>query len=137
MHGTVLSRQDALIESAVARPQQRSAIAGESRSQAETWRHHVPCVQRARAMNDVASLVPEAICGAEILTDGATVVEAYTGVDRQSVADGQGIGRERRRRHKQAAAVRRRRGYGLKRLSGAVDEASAARDDYRLGVLAL
>ena len=49
-----LSGQHALIESPVARPQHRSAVAGELRGDAKTRRPDVPRVQRAEAADDVA-----------------------------------------------------------------------------------
>ena len=90
-----LTGQHALAESSVARPQNGSAVGGELRRDAQSWRHDIPGVQRSQTGDDLGSFVSLRIDRMQILTDGAAVVEPKSGIDRQSIADRDGVARER------------------------------------------
>ena len=126
--------QHALVEPAVARAQDRPSVGGEPCRDAETWRYHVPCIQRSQATDDPARLASCHIGRPEVLTDGPAVVKPHTGIDGQPFPHRHGIARECRHRDELAAAIGGRAGNRLERSAVVVDESDAAWNDDRLVV---
>lgn len=136
VEGTDLSGQHALAEPAVARPQDRSAIGGELCRNTQAWRPEVPGVQRAQAADDRIGFRPLWIERAQVLTDGAAVIEPHSGINRQPVPHRDGVARESGGCDEQTALVGGSARDGLKRLSAAVDEPHTRRNDRGRVVLA-
>src|SRR5262249_2002039 len=132
-----LSSQYALVEPAVARSQYRSVIPGELGGHAQARRHKVPCVQRAKAADDISGLTSLKVDRREVLTDGAAMVETEAGVDCQPISYRYGVSHKQGRGDELAAVVRGIAGHGLKGRSAVVVIPDARRNDYRLTVLAL
>ena len=92
-------------------------------------------IQRAKATDDASCFTPIQVDRVKVLTDGAVVVEPHTGIDRQPLAKGQGIGGEQSRCNEFATVDRGSAGDGLKGLPVVVDEPDTRRYDLGLTVL--
>src|SRR5262249_11937556 len=134
---TDLRRQNALVKSPVACAQYGSAIVCELRSDAQAWRHNVPRKQGAEAGDDAPCFTPLNIDRAEVLNDGAVLVETHTGIDRQPTAYRHGISRKKSSRDELCAVDRGTSGDGSKGFPVIVDEPHASRNDLRRSVQAL
>ncbi len=99
--------------------------------------HIVPRVQRPQTADDVAGFAPLLIERAQILTDGAAVVEPQAGVDRQRRPDRDGVAHEPGRGDEHAAGDGGIARDGLKRPAAVVDEPDTGRNDRGQVMLAL
>ena len=135
-NGADLSGQHALREPPVARPQHGPAIGAELRRNTKSWRPQVPRIQVPQAADDVVGFAPFGIDRAKVLTDGTAVIEPHSRVDRQPVADGEGVSQKCGSRNGQPTFVGRTARDHLRRLTIEVDEPLAGRNDRGSVVLA-
>src|SRR5262249_49175359 len=126
---SALTCQYTLVKASVACAQYRATIPSELGGNPQPGRHHVPCEQRAKTVDDVSGFTAiEADCG-DVWTDGAGMVEPDTSIDCQPISDRHAIGHKQGRGDELSAIVRRSLGDGLKRRPVVVDVPDAGRND--------
>jgi hypothetical protein len=128
VEGREFAGQHALAEPAVSCPQNRAAIGAEPHGDAEPWRPHVPRVQRSPAADKVVGFAALEIDRAQVLADGATVIEPNADIDGEPSPHRQGVAPERGGRDELAARVGRGARDGLKG-NHRCDEPHPGRDD--------
>ena len=137
VEGAKLSGQHALAEPPVTPAQHRAAVCGELHGGTEARRPQVPGVQRSQTADDAIGFPSRRINRAQVLADGAAVVEPHSRVDREPVPDGDGVTRKGRGRDEKAARQGGIARDGLKRPSVVVDEPYTGRNDAGPVALAL